>query len=107
VDLAVGSATDGQLERLRSPCCATTSANFPPYEAAPIVRQATLDAHPQLADALRRLAGRIRCRDAARERQVDGEHVSPADAARELLSGAERRRVNFRDASWNAPSAAC
>lgn len=32
---------------------------FPPYQGAPLLRQETLDAHPELADVLNQLAGKV------------------------------------------------
>jgi len=55
-----------------------------PMRRPPIVRQATLDAHPQAGGrAYARLAGRIPGRGCGtRTARWTGEHVSPADAAR-------------------------
>jgi len=87
VDLAVGSATDAQIERLSLTMLRDDRSYFPAYEAAPIVRQAALDTHPALAEALRRLAGRVSVAAMRRaNNRVDGEHTSPAEAAREILS---------------------
>jgi osmoprotectant transport system substrate-binding protein len=87
VDLAVGSATDAQIERLSLTMLRDDRSYFPAYEAAPIVRQTALDAHPALADALRRLAGSVSVAAMRRaNNRVDGEHASPAEAARELIS---------------------
>jgi len=87
VDLAVGSATDAQIERLSLTMLRDDRSYFPAYEAAPIVRREALDAHPALADALRRLAGSVSVASMRRaNNRVDGEHASPAEAARELMS---------------------
>jgi glycine betaine/choline ABC-type transport system substrate-binding protein len=87
VDLVVGSATDGLIAALDLRVLEDDRRYFPPYQAVPIVRSASLAAHPGLEPALQELAGRI---DAATMRRlnyaVDGEHRAPADVARELLT---------------------
>ncbi len=42
VDLIAGNSTDGQIARLGLVILKDDKHYFPPYEAAPIVRQATL-----------------------------------------------------------------
>ncbi len=83
VDLVVGSAADGLIEAKHLVMLADDRHAFPPYEAVPVVRQATLDAYPALGPALAKLGGTI---DAATMRRlnyaVDGDHESPADAVR-------------------------
>jgi glycine betaine/choline ABC-type transport system substrate-binding protein len=55
------------------------------------VRQATLAAHPALSDALRQLAGCVSVAAMRRaNNRVDGEHASPAAAARELVGSIGR-----------------
>jgi osmoprotectant transport system substrate-binding protein len=85
VDVAVGNATDGQIPHLGLKILADDRHYFPPYEAAPIVRQAALDAHPGLAGALESLRGVL---DAAAMQRlnyaVDGKHEDPSDVVREF-----------------------
>jgi glycine betaine/choline ABC-type transport system substrate-binding protein len=85
VDLVAGNATDGLIDHLGLVVLADDRHYFPPYEAAPVVRQATLTRHPALAAALARLGGTL---DAATMRRlnyaVDGEHRDPAVVVREL-----------------------
>jgi osmoprotectant transport system substrate-binding protein len=56
---------------------------FPPYEAVPLVRRATLEKHPEVRDAIGALAGKISV-DEMRQMNfaVDGEHRDPADVVR-------------------------
>ncbi|MBW1863650.1 MAG: hypothetical protein JRJ02_14975 [Deltaproteobacteria bacterium] len=59
---------------------------FPPYQAAPVVRQQCLTVHPEVADALSLLAGVLD--NAAMQRlnfEVDGKKKSPADVANAFL----------------------
>jgi osmoprotectant transport system substrate-binding protein len=83
VDLVVGSATDGLIETQHLTMLADDRHAFPPYEAVPIVRQATLDRWPVVKTALESLGGTL---TAATMRtlnhRVDGEHRAPADVVR-------------------------
>jgi osmoprotectant transport system substrate-binding protein len=58
---------------------------FPPYEAVPLVRRATLEKHPEIRDAIGSLAGKISV-DEMRTMNyaVDGEQHDPADVVREF-----------------------
>jgi len=86
VDLVVGSATDAAIERLGLVVLADDRHAFPPYEAAPVARQAALARHAGLEPALRSLAGTI---DAATMRRlnaaVDGARRPPAEVVTEWL----------------------
>jgi glycine betaine/choline ABC-type transport system substrate-binding protein len=56
---------------------------FPPYEAVPLVRRATLDKHPEAGVALGKLAGKISEEEMRRMNYaVDGEHRDPAEVVR-------------------------
>ena len=59
---------------------------FPPYQGAPLMRQETMEQHPELAAALNRLAGKI----SAEEMQdmnyrVKAQGQSAENVAREYL----------------------
>jgi glycine betaine/choline ABC-type transport system substrate-binding protein len=86
IDVTAGDATAGLIEALDLVALADDRRYFPPYDAVPLVHAATLLRHPELGDALNRLAGRI---DAAAMRRmnyaVDGRRLDPADVAREFL----------------------
>jgi osmoprotectant transport system substrate-binding protein/osmoprotectant transport system permease protein len=86
VDLVVGSATDALIAALDLVVLEDDRGYFPPYDAVPVMNEASLAAHPGLADTVGLLAGRI---DAATMRRlnqgVDGEHRAPAAVAREFL----------------------
>ncbi|MDZ8055667.1 MAG: glycine betaine ABC transporter substrate-binding protein [Aulosira sp. ZfuVER01] len=59
VDMVAGNSTDGQIARLGLVVLKDDKQYFPPYEAAPIVRQKTLTKYPQLKKAIAQLTGRI------------------------------------------------
>jgi glycine betaine/choline ABC-type transport system substrate-binding protein len=59
VDLIAGNSTDGLIAALDLFQLEDDRHYFPPYEAAPVVRQETLDRHPQVADALAELSGSL------------------------------------------------
>jgi osmoprotectant transport system substrate-binding protein len=59
VDMINGNSTDGQIARLGLVVLKDDKQYFPPYEAAPIVRQATLKKYPEVKKAIAQLSGRI------------------------------------------------
>jgi len=86
-DLAVGSATDGLIDRLGLVVLADDRRAFPPYEAAPVVRQAALDRFPPLGPALDGLGGRLTVATMRRLNQaVDGDRRAPAEVVQELFA---------------------
>jgi osmoprotectant transport system substrate-binding protein len=86
VDMAVGNSTDGLINALDLVALQDDKHYFPPYEAVPIVRMATLQEFPGLGAALEGLAGQIREEDMRRMNYaVDGEHRDAAEIVREFL----------------------
>ena len=85
VDLVAGNSTDGVIESLHMVVLEDDLHYFPPYEAVPLVRRATLEKHPEVRDAIAALAGRISVEEIRRMNYaVDGEHRDPADVVREF-----------------------
>jgi osmoprotectant transport system substrate-binding protein len=86
VDLIAGNSTDGQITRLGLAVLQDDKQYFPPYEAVPIVRQATLKRYPQLQPALNELAGLISA-DEMRQLNnlVEAELRDVKDVVREFL----------------------
>ena len=86
VDLVVGSATDGLIAALDLVVLEDDRRYFPPYDAVPVVRTASLARHPGLGPALDTLGGRI---DAATMRRlnlaVDRDHRDPAAVAADFV----------------------
>ncbi|WP_153773230.1 glycine betaine ABC transporter substrate-binding protein [Pseudomonas sp. MNR3A] len=78
--------TDGRLSAFDLKLLDDDKHYFPDYTAAPVVRKAVLDAHPQLADLLKPLAETL---DDETMRQlnakVDVEHQSPSSVAAAFL----------------------
>ena len=59
---------------------------FPPYDAVPLVRDATLMRHPDVRDALRALGGKISAEQMRRMNYaVDGEHKDVKDVVGAFL----------------------
>jgi len=87
VDLVAGNSTDGLISALDLAVLADDRHYFPPYEAVPVVREATLRRHPEVLQALEALAGRISDEEMRRlNYAVDGRHESARDVAREFLN---------------------
>ena len=63
VDLIAGDATAGLIRALDLVQLEDTRHYFPPYDAAPVARAATLLKYPQVRIALERLAGRVTAAD--------------------------------------------
>lgn len=86
VDLIAGNSTDGLIEALDLFQLVDDRRYFPPYEAAPVIRDEVLERHPQLGVTLAELAGRI-SDDVMRRLNylVDVEHRDLAAVVREWL----------------------
>lgn len=86
VDLIAGNSTDGQIARLGLVVLKDDKHYFPPYEAAPIVRQETLQKYPQLRQAIEGLAGKITASEMQRMNYlVEGELQDVKEVVREFL----------------------
>ena len=86
VDLIAGNSTDGLIVRYGLLQLADDRHYFPPYDAVPVVREETLRKHPEVRDALRTLGGSISVEEMRRlNYEVDGEHRSAKDVARDFL----------------------
>jgi osmoprotectant transport system permease protein len=59
LDVISGSTTDGRVKAFDLQALTDDKHIFPPYYAAPIVRQETLDKYPELAPVLNKLSGII------------------------------------------------
>jgi osmoprotectant transport system permease protein len=86
VDLIAGNSTDGLISRYSLYQLEDDRHYFPPYDAVPVVRQATLEKYPEVGAVLRQLGG-ILSVDEMRKLNyaVDGEKRQPKDVAREFL----------------------
>ncbi len=86
VDVIDGFATDGRIPAFDLVILDDNRGFFPPYYAAPLVRQEVLEAHPEVAEALNRLAGKIDSETMGQMNyEVDENHRSPGDVALAFL----------------------
>ena len=86
VDIVAGNSTDGLIAALNLTVLDDDRGYFPPYEAVPVVRIATLERVPALREALLSLAGKISDADMRRMNYaVDGERREARDVVREFL----------------------
>ena len=87
VDVIAGNSTDGQIQALDLVVLEDDRHYFPPYEAAPVIRQATLARDERLGAALTQLAGRISDTEMRRLNALaDVEHQDIATVARDWLN---------------------
>lgn len=86
VDLIDAYSTDGYMIEYNLVALKDDKNLFPPYQGAPLMRQETLEKHPELEKALNRLAGRITEEEMQRmNHRVDFKDEDPARVAREFL----------------------
>jgi glycine betaine/choline ABC-type transport system substrate-binding protein len=86
VDLVAGNSTDGAIKALDLAVLEDDRRFFPPYEAVPIVRGATAQAHPEVVAALEKLAGKISAEEMQRMNYaVDGQGQDVAQVVRDFL----------------------
>lgn len=79
VDVVAGNSTDGMISALGLVALEDDRHYFPPYDAAPIVRKATLERFPALRGALAELAGKVSAGDIRQMNYaVDGLHREPS-----------------------------
>jgi osmoprotectant transport system substrate-binding protein len=83
VDVVAGNSTDGLIAALGLVALKDDRHFFPPYQAVPLVRQSTLDKHPEVGKALELLAGKISEEQMRRMNYaVDGGRRDPAEVVR-------------------------
>ena len=93
VDVIAAFTTDGQLQKYNLLPLKDDKKFYPPYEAAPVIRQSALKAYPQIYNALTPLFGHITDEKMIEmNRKVDSEGLSPAEVARQFLSELENQR---------------
>jgi len=86
IDVLDAYSTDSELESYELAVLNDDESLFPPYEGAPLLREETLEEHPELEDILNQLAGKV-TDDEMREMNylVNVEEESPKDVAVEYL----------------------
>lgn len=85
IDIGVGNSTDGLIAVLDLATLEDDLQYFPPYDAAPVIRAATVDRHPDVKAALDRLGGVVNEAEMRRvNQQINGDRRPIEDVAREL-----------------------
>ena len=88
VDVVAGNSTDGPIRALGFVALEDDKHYFPPYQAVPLVRQASLELHPVLGKAVERLAGKVSAEDVrAMNDAVDREHKDVGEVVRAFRAG--------------------
>ncbi len=86
IDFAAGNATDGLIQALDLFVLADDKHYFPPYEAVPVIRQQTVQQHPDVARALDHLEDKISDEEMQKMNYaVDGQHRDTQQVVREFL----------------------
>jgi len=86
IDFAGGNTTDGLIPALDLVALEDDRHYFPPYEAVPVIRQQTLQLHPEIAGVLADLGGKISDEEMQKMNYaVDAQHRDSQDVVREFL----------------------
>ncbi|MBD2103683.1 glycine betaine ABC transporter substrate-binding protein [Leptolyngbya sp. FACHB-261] len=86
-DVAVAFGTDGEISAFNLVTLEDDKKLFPPYQVAPVVRQAALEANPGIRDALNALAPKLTDDTMRRlNYEVSGKQREPAEVAKEFLT---------------------
>lgn len=86
IDFAAGNATDGLIPVFDLFVLEDDRHYFPPYEAVAVVRQQTLQQHPEVAQALDDLGSKITDQEMQKlNYALDGQRRDVKDVAREFL----------------------
>jgi osmoprotectant transport system substrate-binding protein len=89
VNMAAGSETDGMLAALDVTVLRDDKHAFPPYDAAFVLREASIAAHPGMREAIGELSGKFTVKLMQNlNYQVDQKHVRVSDVARAFLKQA-------------------
>ncbi|MFP7479441.1 ABC transporter permease/substrate-binding protein [Terribacillus saccharophilus] len=86
INLVDAYSTDSELEKYNMKVLKDDKHFFPPYQGAPLLRDATVKKHPEIVSALNKLAGQV-TDDEMRKMNYDVavEDKSPESVAREFL----------------------
>lgn len=88
INLTDAYSTDSEIQRYNLHVLEDDKQLFPPYQGAPLLREETLEEHPELEDVLNQLAGKIsdeEMRDMNYQVAVEGKNAK--DVAKEFLLG--------------------
>jgi osmoprotectant transport system substrate-binding protein len=90
IDIAAGNATDGLIPALDLFVLEDDRHYFPPYEAVAAMRQQTLQQHPEIAQVVAELGGKISDTEMRQlNYALDGQHRDVKDVAHEFLKKQE------------------
>jgi len=91
VDFIAGNSTDGLIDALGLVVLEDDKHYFPPYDAAPLLRTAIVQKHPEVRQAFKDLGGKISAEDMRRMNYaVDGNHRDVKDVVREFLAAKDK-----------------
>ena len=83
VDMVAGNSTDGPIRALGFTVLADDLHYFPPYEAVPLVRDDSLQRHPEIQSAMDKLAGKVTAEEVqAMNDAVDARHEDVTEVVR-------------------------
>jgi glycine betaine/choline ABC-type transport system substrate-binding protein len=86
IDMAAGNATDGLIPALDLFVLEDDRHYFPPYEAVAVIRQQTLQQHPEVGEAIAELGGKISDEEMQKlNYALDGQRRDAKDVAQEFL----------------------
>ena len=84
--LIAGNSTDGLIDALGLAVLEDDKHYFPPYDAAPLIREAVVVKHPEIREALRALGGKVSEEQMrVMNYAVDGEHKDVKQVVKEFL----------------------
>jgi osmoprotectant transport system substrate-binding protein len=88
IDFAAGNATDGLIPAFDLVALEDDRHYFPPYEAVPVIREQTIQQHPEVVSVLAALEGKIsNVQMQQMNYSVDRQHREARDVVREFLQG--------------------
>ena len=97
IDVTAGDATSGLIDALGLAILEDDRRYFPVYDAVPVIRADLALQHPEVAAAIRQLAGRISAVEMQRMNYaVDGEKRDPAEVVRVFLDTIDKLYVEPR-----------
>jgi osmoprotectant transport system substrate-binding protein len=86
IDIAAGNATDGLIPALDLFALEDDRHYFPPYEAVAVIRQQTLQQHPEVTQAIADLGNKISDQEMQKlNYALDGQHREARDVAQVFL----------------------
>jgi glycine betaine/choline ABC-type transport system substrate-binding protein len=86
IDIAAGNATDGLIPVLDLFALEDDRHYFPPYEAVAVIREQVARQHPEVAEAIAELGGKISDQEMQQlNYALDGQHRDVKDVAHECL----------------------